>query len=97
VIAQEVEAVYPELVATDAQGMKGVDYPKLVAVLIEATKTLARRDEGLSERLDQVAHANGALRERNAAYLAKNDQIKSENTFSMSGSYGSSVLLAGRR
>ena len=37
-IAQEVEAVFPELVDTDASGYKSVEYSKLVAVLIEAIK-----------------------------------------------------------
>ena len=40
VIAQELEAVYPELVITDANSYKTVDYPKLTAVLIEANKAL---------------------------------------------------------
>jgi trimeric autotransporter adhesin len=34
VIAQEVEAVFPELVSTDAKGFKTVSYGGLVAVLI---------------------------------------------------------------
>ena len=38
VIAQKLEQVYPELVITDANGYKTVDYPKLTAVLIEAVK-----------------------------------------------------------
>ena len=38
VIAQEVEKVYPELVNTDAEGYKAVEYANLVAVLIEAVK-----------------------------------------------------------
>lgn len=37
-IAQEVEAIFPELVDTDDQGFKSVEYSKLVAVLIEALK-----------------------------------------------------------
>ncbi len=38
VIAQEVEPVFPELVSTDNEGIKSVDYTKLTAVLIEALK-----------------------------------------------------------
>ncbi|MFM1876686.1 MAG: hypothetical protein RL266_2423 [Bacteroidota bacterium] len=38
VIAQELEKVYPELVATDAEGYKSVQYSHLVPVLIEALK-----------------------------------------------------------
>lgn len=37
-IAQDVEKVYPEAVSTDAEGIKSIDYSKLVAVLIEAVK-----------------------------------------------------------
>jgi hypothetical protein len=40
VIAQEVEEVLPEVVKTDNEGMKSVDYSKMVGVLIEAIKDL---------------------------------------------------------
>ncbi len=40
VIAQEVEAIYPEFVHTDEKGMKAVNYAQMVAVLIEAVKEL---------------------------------------------------------
>ena len=39
-IAQEVEKYFPELVETDRDGFKSVEYSKLVAVLIEAIKEL---------------------------------------------------------
>jgi type II secretory pathway pseudopilin PulG len=38
-IAQDVEKIAPELVVTDAQGMKSVKYGNIVAILIEAFKT----------------------------------------------------------
>ena len=38
VIAQEVEKEFPELVSSDDEGYKSVDYTKLSAVLIEAVK-----------------------------------------------------------
>ena len=38
VIAQEVEAILPEVVITDSEGMKSVAYANIVAVLIEAIK-----------------------------------------------------------
>jgi len=37
-IAQEVEAVMPELVGVDADGVRGIDYAKLTAVLVQAIK-----------------------------------------------------------
>jgi hypothetical protein len=40
VIAQEIQAVYPELVKEGGNGYLSVDYPKLTAVLIESIKEL---------------------------------------------------------
>ena len=37
-IAQEVESVVPEVVRTDVDGFKSVEYSKLVSLLIEAIK-----------------------------------------------------------
>jgi len=47
VIAQELEQEYPELVATDSQGMKSVAYANLTAVLIEAVKGLKAENDAL--------------------------------------------------
>jgi hypothetical protein len=43
VIAQDVEAVLPELVQTDDEGTKSVNYNGLIGVLIEAVKALTER------------------------------------------------------
>jgi hypothetical protein len=43
VIAQEVEAVLPEVVHMDSEGLKSVSYGNMVGVLIEAVKTLSER------------------------------------------------------
>ena len=47
VIAQEVEKVFPELVTTDGQGRKKVEYEGLIAPLIEAVKELDERVRAL--------------------------------------------------
>ena len=47
VIAQEVEAVIPELVSTNDEGIKSVKYGNIVAVLIEAVKELKNEIEEL--------------------------------------------------
>lgn len=47
VIAQEVEEVLPEVVHTDTEGMKSVDYGKMVGVLIEAIKELKQEIDEL--------------------------------------------------
>ena len=47
VIAQEVESVYPELVQTNADGYKSVQYGNLVAPIIEAIKEIASKIDSL--------------------------------------------------
>ena len=50
VIAQEVEAVLPELVQTRDNGYKAVKYEKLTAVLIQAVKELSARLKELENK-----------------------------------------------
>ena len=50
IIAQEVEAIFPELVNTRANGYKAVKYDKLVAVLIEAVKELKAEVDELKKK-----------------------------------------------
>jgi hypothetical protein len=54
VIAQEVEEVFPEVVRTDSQGYRSVEYSKLVAPLIEAVKTLKAENDALKERISRL-------------------------------------------
>jgi hypothetical protein len=54
VIAQEVEKVFPQLVSTDEQGRKQVDYSGLIAPLIEAVKELDDRLCMLEARFQQA-------------------------------------------
>jgi hypothetical protein len=44
-IAQEVEAILPELVLTDAQGYRAVAYQNVVPVLVEAFKALKQQKD----------------------------------------------------
>ena len=50
VIAQEIEAILPELVNTRENGYKAVKYDKLVAVLIEAVKELKAEVDELKKK-----------------------------------------------
>jgi hypothetical protein len=50
-IAQDVEAVLPELVTTDAQGYRAVDYSKLPLLAIQAIRELKERNDALERRL----------------------------------------------
>jgi hypothetical protein len=52
VIAQEVEAVLPEIVTTRENGYKAVKYEKLVAVLIEAVKDQQKQIDELKSMIN---------------------------------------------
>jgi hypothetical protein len=51
VIAQEVEAIFPELVTTSEEGYKAVDYGRLSAVLLEAVRELKAYVKALEYKL----------------------------------------------
>jgi hypothetical protein len=77
VIAQDVEKVFPEAVITDHDGFLAVNYPSLVAPLIEAVKTLYTRVTNLTGKVVQIyarlTHHDAQLAdlELRAASLAK--------------------------
>ncbi len=52
VIAQEVESIWPDLVTTDDEGHKRVEFSGLIAPLIEAVKELDARVRALEARLE---------------------------------------------
>ncbi len=54
VIAQEVEAVFPEAVSIDDKGYKSVAYGKLVAPLIEAIKELKAENDILKQKVEAL-------------------------------------------
>lgn len=78
-IAQEVEKIYPELVQTDAEGFKSVDYAKLTPILVEAIKELKQQNDTLKED-------NGQLKTAVQKLEAKVDAIEKliQNTLSLS-------------
>ncbi len=51
-IAQEVEAVMPNVVITNTDGYKGVDYAKLVPLLIESIKELNKKIEEQQKQIE---------------------------------------------
>jgi hypothetical protein len=55
VIAQEVEAVYPELIMTNEKGYKMVDYGKMTPVLIQAIREQQQQIEKLQEKDQKIA------------------------------------------
>ena len=54
VIAQEVEAVVPELVNTNQVGYKTVAYSNTVGLLIEAVKEQSKKIEELTKRIEEL-------------------------------------------
>ncbi|MFL6374530.1 MAG: tail fiber domain-containing protein [Pyrinomonadaceae bacterium] len=52
-IAQEVEQAFPEIVSTDAEGFRMVDYSKLPLLTIQAVKELKLQNDRLEERVQQ--------------------------------------------
>lgn len=54
-IAQEVESVIPEAVMTDSEtSLKSMNYPELVALLVEAIKTQQAQISALQGRIEQI-------------------------------------------
>jgi len=66
VIAQDVEKVLPEVVSTDGDGLKSVDYSKMVPLLIEAIKEqqkiITSQDEKLMELQRQIEELNSLIK-----------------------------------
>jgi hypothetical protein len=60
-IAQEVEKVFPHLVARDPQGYKTLDYDKITAILTAAFQESRTQD---ALQFNQLKAENAALRER---------------------------------
>jgi hypothetical protein len=53
-IAQEVEKVFPELVVTDKNGYKAVDYPKITPVLVEAIKDQQKQINDQQQQINSM-------------------------------------------
>ena len=69
-VAQEVEKVFPELVAENEQGYKGIAYSKLTAVLIEAIK----------EQQGQMVSQQQQMTEQETRFTAQITALEKENT-----------------
>jgi hypothetical protein len=83
VIAQEVEAQFPDLVVTNEKGMKSVKYSGLIAPLIEATKEInnkcemsAEQIQALQASVQKVQQDVQTLRRRLASVEEENASMK---------------------
>ena len=79
-IAQEVEKIYPELVHTDSEGYKTVDYSKLTPILVEAVKELKAQNDQLKARADTKDAEMEQLNERLQNLEAAINTITAEET-----------------
>ncbi|HRO67813.1 MAG TPA: tail fiber domain-containing protein, partial [Pseudobdellovibrionaceae bacterium] len=76
-IAQEVEAVYPDLVVTDPNtGYKAVKYSSLVSPLIEATKDLYGMCKAHDAQIKRLQAENAALKAKNQELESRLEAIE---------------------
>ena len=68
VIAQEIEKVYPQLVFTDKDGYKSVDYSKLTPILLEAMKQQ-------QEMIDALKAENREMKSNNDFRLRQLEEL----------------------
>lgn len=61
-IAQELEKPFPEVVVTDAHGMRAVAYDKLTPILVEAVKELRAENKRLAARLAALETRTGTTK-----------------------------------
>jgi hypothetical protein len=85
VIAQEVERQFPEVVDTNKDGFKSVNYPALIAPLLEAVKSLYHRLLGVEvivsnkasiEALKKAENRVKELEDKNKQLEAKNKEFE---------------------
>ncbi|MBQ3658490.1 MAG: tail fiber domain-containing protein [Bacteroidales bacterium] len=63
-IAQEVEKVFPELVTTDSEGFKSLNYIGIVPVLTEAVKELKKENDELKNTIQDLVKRIEALEKK---------------------------------
>jgi hypothetical protein len=56
--AQDVEKLFPEVVTTDSNGYKSVDYGRLTPVLVEAVKEMQKEIEELRKEVNALSKGN---------------------------------------
>jgi hypothetical protein len=80
-IAQEVEELFPELVKTDRDGYKSIDYSKLSVLLIDVTKKQNTKIESLENEVSQlrsmIADQNKMIQEAISKINKNDSEIKS--------------------
>ncbi|MGG7666717.1 tail fiber domain-containing protein [Dyadobacter sp. BHUBP1] len=76
-IAQDVEALFPELVKTDEKGFKSLNYTGLIPHLIESVKELAKQNAKLEAENAAFRTDNQAINQKLTTIAARLDQLSS--------------------
>ncbi len=77
VIAQEVQKVFPETISQNEDGFLSVDYPRLVAPVIEAIRELYHKHVlKNSDRIEKAERKIAAIESENAKIKAENALLK---------------------
>lgn len=79
-IAQDVEKIFPEVIATDKKsGLKSVAYDHLVAPIVEAVKALNEKIDEVFGRTEKNSRDVASVKEEMAEVKAENARLKKEN------------------
>ena len=73
-IAQEVEKIFPEIVATDKDGYKSIDYSKISVLLLQAMK---EQQNEIEKQSDEIRKMKSELEELKAMILQESNQFSS--------------------
>ena len=80
-IAQDVEEIFPELVKTNGQGYKSMNYSKLVSVLVESVKELDEENQELDEENQSLEDRITELEKKMEILLSLNEKKKPTDKF----------------
>ena len=78
-IAQDLEKIYPEMVITDKDGYKSVDYSRLTPVLVEAMKELNAKNEEQEKLIKALQNENMSTAEKMLKLEATLNQLLKQN------------------
>ena len=78
-VAQDVEAVFPELVNENEDGYKTVSYSGLVAPLVEAVKEIKTLIDVIMDKITELFDIVKGLQEENKILRSELDAVKEQN------------------
>ncbi|PKP37447.1 MAG: hypothetical protein CVT98_06065, partial [Bacteroidetes bacterium HGW-Bacteroidetes-15] len=79
-IAQDVEKVIPEIVSTDKEGYKSIDYAVLAPHIVEAIKEQQKLIEQQNQKISKIEKENNDLKTQLAEIKANIDKLLMNKT-----------------